>query len=211
MENRWADNKSKQGKFSSYSNSVKLVIQGIPFALISIGFTWFLFFVAFDLIFLDLSLFFGLIGGLLILFLIVIGFTNSILAEALWDIRPNRSVFGFIGQGLLFLVMASFFIPIFTLVIILLSFSLFLNAIAIIITVVLLGFIGGYLGMNIAAEFEPTESRKEELASVHDRHVSCPHCNAKFTLSPNETDVSGGITCSGCGTWFSIFDRSPSL
>jgi len=107
--------------------------------------------------------------------------------------------------------MTSFFYPIFLMVFIFLSFSLLLNVITLIISFTMLGFIGGYLGKNIAAEFEPTDAIKEELASVHDRHVSCPHCNSRFTVSPNETDESGGINCPGCGTWQSIFDRSPSL
>ncbi len=211
MEHRWGNNESKQGNFRSYSDLVKYLIHGIPFAVISLGFTWFLFFIGLDLIFFDLGLFFGLIGGLLILFLVIIGFSNSLLAEALWDIKPNRSILGFIGQGILLVVMISIFNPILLLVVILLSFSLFLNTINIIISVTLFGYIGGYLGKNIAAAFEPTVARKEELASVHDRHVSCPHCNAKLTVSPNETDESGGINCPGCGTWISIFDRSPAL
>ncbi|MDF1538123.1 MAG: TFIIB-type zinc ribbon-containing protein [Candidatus Thorarchaeota archaeon] len=211
MENHWDDNENKQSNFSSYGNSVKILIQGIPPAVLSVGVTWFLFFVGLDLFLLDPILFLGLIGGLLLLILIVFGFTNSLLAEALWNIKPNRSVLGFIGQGLLFILLIAMISPAFIIVFLFLAFSPLMNTIALILTTVLLSFIGGYLGKNIATEFEPTESRKEELRSVHDRHVSCPNCNNKFTVTPHETDESGGIICSGCGKWLSVFDRSPSL
>jgi len=43
MENRWGDNRSTQSNLSSYGDTVKLFIQGIPFAVFSIGFIWKLF------------------------------------------------------------------------------------------------------------------------------------------------------------------------
>jgi len=83
MEDRWGDNQSTQSNISSYSEPVKIFIQGIPFAAISIGFVVFLFLFGLDLLFLDFRLFFGLLVGSVIMFLVIVGYANSILAKDL--------------------------------------------------------------------------------------------------------------------------------
>jgi len=142
---------------------------------------------------------------------LLLGALNSIFAAALWDIRPRQTFASFAGQGLLLIMMSYIFNPIFLITLLTFSISLFDEILVYIIAFVILSFIGGYLGKNIAAEFEGENEKRVELASVHDRHVSCPHCGQSNFVGPRTVDEQRGTHCSTCNRWFSVFDRGPLL
>jgi DNA-directed RNA polymerase subunit RPC12/RpoP len=201
---------ASENAVSSLAAPIKYFIQGLPFAVLSAGFSLYLY-GTFGLLFSHFELFITYLLGPFLVFLFIVGLLNSMVAEFLWNIKPTQSITGFLGQGLLFTLMAAIIEPI--LFVLYLTF-LIRNVSSILITIlafVALTSVCGYLGKNIAAEFEPTSVGKEELASVFDRHVSCPTCNAKFTCSLQDADESGGVHCPQCGAWIGVFDRSPSF
>ncbi len=202
---------TSENVFSSLSAPIKYFIQGVPFALVSVGFFWYLFSTALGILFSDFELFISYLLGAFLVFLILVGLLNSLLARVLWNIESNRSITGFIGQGLLFTLMAAIVEPILLVLYFTLALAYASSILITIVAFVILAIVCGYLGKNIAAEFEPVSAGKEELASVFDRHVSCPTCNAKFTCSPQDADESGGVRCPQCGAWIGVFDRSPSF
>lgn len=202
---------ASENALSSLAAPIKYFIQGIPFAMISVGFSWYFLSTAFGLLFSDFELFISYLFGIGLVFLIVVGLLNSLVAEALWNIKSNRSITGFIGQGLLFILMAAIVEPLLLMLYFALAFTYASSILITGLAFVILAIVCGYLGKNIAAEFEPTSAGREELASVFDRHVSCPQCNAKFTCSPQEADESGGVHCPQCGTWIVVFDRDSTF
>ncbi len=197
--------------FKNQNEYVRYFIQGIPFALMSISFLWLLENLLLSLFFGDIASFFSIIFVLAIVLVVMLGALNSYLAAALWDIKPNQTCMSFAGQGLLLVLMAYIFDPFFLIILIIFSMTLLFDIVIYGAAFLILAFIGGYLGKNIAAEFEGESERMVELASVHDRHVTCPHCGAPTVIGPTTVDEQRGIHCSVCGRWFGVFDRGPVL
>jgi ribosomal protein L37AE/L43A len=71
-----------------------------------------------------------------------------------------------------------------------------------VILIVLIGLdsiASGYIGRHVAVEFEGAREGAEELASVRDRHVICPHCRQRFVRQTSKVDFDGMVSCPHCG------------
>lgn len=201
----------QQERFKHQSEIIKYFVQGLPFAIMSTGTLWLFDFILLNMFFVDFATLISTLFVMAIVLTLVLGATNSIIASALWDIKPRQTCTSFGGQGLLLVFMAYIVGPFF--VFLFLSFAvMFYYGIAI-YSIFFIGsaFVGGYLGKNVAAEFEGEYERVEELASVHDRHVTCPYCGAHTVQGASTVDDQGGIHCSACGQWFRVLDGGPAL
>jgi hypothetical protein len=211
LEEQWGNYYSEQDRFKHQSEIVRYFIQGLPFSLISMGFL-----VLFDLLFIFgfpfiFAEFLSTMIVLSIFIIVLLGALNSLLAAALWDIKPRQTCTSFAGQGALFAIMTYVFDPIFLIFILSISVTFYSDLVFYATAFVILSFVGGYLGKHIAAEFEGEYEKTDELASVHDRFVTCPHCGQHSVTGPAGVDDQKGTLCSSCGRWFGVFDRGPGL
>lgn len=191
---------------------VRYFIQGIPFALITISLVWLLDNILLSIFFMDISSLLSTMFVLAIAFIVLLGAMNSFLAAALWDEKPNHTFTSFAGQGLLLVFMAYMFNPFLLIFLFSMTVTILNDIILYVTTFLVLAIIGGYFGKHIAAEFQgESEKTKIELASVHDRHVACPHCGVSVVVGPTSVDDQRGITCSACGKWFGVFDRGAVI
>jgi hypothetical protein len=173
---------------------------GLVFSLIMLGFPFFM-----EAIFLG-AIYGGslnvLLGGLVLVFIMLlfgVGFFNSHLARYFWDLKPKRTLTSWLGQGILVLLMLPLFGYVYYMIIVLLwgfasppailsaAVLFFLDAIA-----------SGYIGRHVAAEFEEQREGVEELASVADRHILCPHCGSLFMCRSSMIGPNGNATCPHC-------------
>jgi hypothetical protein len=211
LEEQWGNYNNGQDRFKQQSEIVRYFIQGLPFALLSIGFIGMLdivFFITFPSNFADI------ISAMIVLSIFVVilmGALNSVLAAALWDIRPRQTCTSFAGQGALFAIMTYLFDPFFLLFLLPISMTVYSDIVFYMVAFLILSLVGGYFGKHIAAEFEGEYEKTEELASVHDRFVTCPHCGQHSVTGPTGVDDQKGTLCSSCGRWFGVFDRGPGL
>jgi hypothetical protein len=212
MEDKWVSYPEYGDTFKHQSEIVRYFVQGIPFAAISIGVlllfqSWFESFGYFS----SFSNFVSLMLIVAILLTVVLGALNSFLAAALWDIRPRQTCTSFAGQGLMFVFFSYVAGPLFLVFIFSFVITLVYGIAVYVVFFIVLAFIGGYLGKNIAAEFEGVEERVEELASVHDRHITCPYCGAHTVQGASTVDGQRGTHCSACGEWFGVLDKGLDL
>lgn len=191
---------------------VRYLIQGIPFALVTISLLWLLDNILLSLFFMDFASLLSTMFVLAIMLIVLLGALNSLLAAALWDQKPNQTCISFAGQGLLLVFMAYMFNPFLLIFLFSMTMTILNDIMLYGTTFLVLAFIGGYLGKHIAAEFESeSEETKMELASVHDRHVACPHCGVSVVVGPTSVDEQRGTSCSACGKWFEVFDRGAVI
>lgn len=190
-------NKPEDGPLA---NLWKYFVHGLVFALIMLGFPFFM-----DVIFLG-AIYGGsssaLLGGLVLVFIMLlfgVGFFNSHLARYLWDLNPKRTLTSWLGQGILVLLM----LPLFGFayfMIIMLTWG-FASPPAILSAVVLFflnAIVSGYIGKHVAAEFEDQREGEEELASVADRHIPCPHCGSLFMCRISMIGPNREAICPHC-------------
>jgi ABC-type multidrug transport system fused ATPase/permease subunit len=200
------------GNESRFQNEyIRYLIQGIPFAFVTVSVLWLLDNVLLSIFFINLVNILSTMFVLAIMLIVLLGALNSYLAAALWDMKPNQTCTSFAGQGLLLVFMAYIFNPFLLIFLFSMSVTILDDIILYGITFLILAFIGGYLGKHIAAEFVGESERNMELASVHDRHVSCPHCGVSVVVGPTSVDEQRGTTCSACGRWFGVFDRGAVI
>ena len=189
--------KSEDG---TLTNLWKYFAHGLVFSLIMLGFPFFM-----DVIFLE-AIFGGslnvLLGGLVLVFIMLlfgVGFFNSHLASYFWGLSPKRTLTSWLGQGILVLLM----LPLFGFVyfmIIMFSWG-FASPPAILSAAVLFvldAIASGYIGRHVAAEFEEQREGVEELASVADRHIPCPHCGTLFMCRSSMIGPNRNATCPHC-------------
>lgn len=190
---------------------VRYLIQGIPFALVTISLLWLLDNVLLSIFFLDFASLLSTMFVISIMLIVMLGAVNSFIAAALWEIEPKQTCTSFAGQGLLLVFMAYFFYPVFLIFVLSYSMTILNDVVLYGVAFLILAVIGGYFGKHIAAEFQGESEKKMELASVHDRHVACPHCGVSVVVGPTSVDEQRGTTCSACGRWFRVFDRGAVI
>lgn len=199
----------QQPKQSQYDNEslgntiIKYILHGIAFAI---------FFPAFYIA-LDFLLLSGMTGafvtnalavlGLIALFMpLLFGYLNGELARHFWGLNPNKSVTTWYGQGFLIFMMLPVFGSFYYYVIFFVTLgtmSGFADFILLLVVLVILdAFASGYIGRYVAAEFEGAREGAEELASVSDRHIVCPHCGSRFMLQKSNMDFDGLVSCPHC-------------
>jgi len=201
------DQKPSRSQYDSEileNNIVKYFVHGIAFALFFPAF-----YIIFDILFLtgftgvDVSSALAILGLIALFIPLLFGYLNGELARRLWGLNPNKSITTWYGQGLLIFFMLPvfgalyyyliFFVTIF-------AMSRIADFIIFLIILVLLDAIAsGYIGKYVAAEFEGAREGAEELASVSDRHIICPHCNSPFVRQRSNMDYDGLISCPHCG------------
>lgn len=211
MEDRWVSYDNYGNRFKDQNTVLRYFLQGLPFAIMSIGLLWLfenLFWAMFLTNFADVL---SIMIMMAIAFIVLMGALNSIFAAALWDIRPKQTCLSFAGQGMLLVFMSYIFDPFFVILFLAYVSTLLYGFLIYAGLFILLAFIGGYLGKNIANEFEREHEKVEQLASVHDRQVTCPHCGHSMMVGPSRVDDQRGITCTSCGQWFGVYDRGPTL
>jgi len=211
MEVNWVSSNDSGNRFKNQSEFIRYLIQGIPFALVSISLIWLLENLLLSIFFTDLASLFSVMFVLAIVLVVMLGALNSFFAAALWDIKPKQTCTSFAGQGLLLVFMAYIFNPFFLIFLITFSMTVLYDLVVYVAVFLFLAFIGGYLGKNIAMEFEGENENTVVLASVHDRHVACPHCGEPTVIGPRGVDEQRGTHCSACKRWFGVFDRGPVL
>jgi hypothetical protein len=189
--------KSEDG---TLANLWKYFVHGLVFALIMLEFPFFM----------DVVLrgaFYGgslnaLLGGLIIVFIMLLfgfGFFNSHLARYLWDVNPKMTLTSWLGQGLLVLIMLPLFGFIYYMIIVLLwGFGSPPAILSAVVLFFLDAIASGYIGRHVAAEFEEQREGVEELASVADRHIPCPHCGSLFMCRSSMVGPNGDVICPHC-------------
>ena len=189
--------KSENG---TLANLWKYFAHGLVVALIMLGFPFFM-----DMVLLG-AIYGGslsaLLGGLVLVFIMLlfgVGFFNSHLARYLWNLNPKRTLTSWLGQGILVLLMLPLFGSIYYMIIMLLWG--FASPPAILSAVVLFfldAIASGYIGRHVAAEFEEQREGVEELASVADRHIPCPHCGSLFMCRSSMIGPNREVICPHC-------------
>ncbi|MFO7837576.1 MAG: hypothetical protein R6V83_13115 [Candidatus Thorarchaeota archaeon] len=193
------------------SNIIKYFLHGIPLAFVSLIFMYIL---RFSLAAASYDVILEVIGLLLIIggtYLVIIGGVNSIATNMLWKIRIKASILSFLGQGCLFTIILFFVNPFLYIIIFTFAATLILEVVLLSFTFVILALVLGYIGRNVASEFVGDRYESDELASVHDRQVVCPHCGAQQLVGPSKIDASGGTRCPKCGDWFQVRNSGPSI
>jgi len=211
LEDRWVSYDNYGNRFKDQNILLKYFIQGVPFAIMSIGLLWLFENFLWGFFFTDIANILTIMIVMAIAFILLMGTLNSVFAAALWDIRPRQDCLSFAGQGILLVFMSYIFDPFFTIVLLTYSLTFFYGFVVYGALFLVLALIGGYLGKYIAAEFEGELEGTEQLASVHDRQINCPHCGAPVVVGPTSVDDQRGINCPNCGAWFAVFDRGPVL
>lgn len=211
MEDRWVSYDNYGNRFKDQNTVFRYFLQGIPFAIMSIGLLWLFENLFWAMLFTNFTDVLSIMIVVAIAFVVLMGALNSIFAAALWDIRPKQTCLSFAGQGLLLVFMSYVFDPFFVILFLTYVSTLFYGFLIYAGLFIFLAFIGGYLGKNIANEFEREHEKVEQLASVHDRQINCPHCGHSMMVGPSRVDDQRGITCTSCGQWFDVYDRGPTL
>ena len=197
LELGFGQDKSEDG---TLANLWKYFVHGLAFALIMLGFPFFM-----DVVLLG-SIYGGslnaLLGGLIIVFIMLLfgfGFFNSHLARYLWDVNPKMTLTSWLGQGLLVLLMLPLFGFIYYMIIVLLwGFGSPPAVLSAVVLFFLDAIASGYIGRHVAAEFEEQREGVEELASVADRHIPCPHCGSLFMCRSSMVGPNGEAICPHC-------------
>ena len=188
--------KSEDG---ALTNLWKYFIHGLVFALIMLGFPFFMGVVLLGAISSgSLSV---LLGGLIIGFIMLlfgIGFFNSHLARYLWDLNPKRTLTSWLGQGILVLLMIPLFGYIYMMTIFPWAFGSLPAVLSTVVLFLLDAIVSGYIGKHVAAEFEDQREGEEELASVADRHIPCPHCGSLFMCRSSMIGTNREAICPHC-------------
>ncbi len=201
------DQKPRQSPYEGEilgNNIVKYFVHGILFAIFLPAFN-----IAIDFLFLTgftgVDIYSALtVLGLIAIFLpLLFGYLNGEFARRLWGLNPRQAVTTWYGQGLLIFFMLPLFgsfyyyLILFVTLFAMIGFS---ELIVILIVLILLDAIAsGYIGRHVAAEFEGAREGSEELASVSDRHIVCPHCKLRFMRQKSNADFNGLISCPHCG------------
>ncbi|MHA1484807.1 MAG: hypothetical protein ACTSPR_05780, partial [Candidatus Thorarchaeota archaeon] len=141
------------------------------------------------------------LGGLALIVIILlfgVGFFNGQMARHLWDLNPKSTLTSWLGQGFLILMM----IPLFGYIYMMTMFPWVLGSLPAALSAVVLFFldaiVSGYIGKHVAAEFEDQREGEEELASVADRHIPCPHCGSLFMCRRSMIGSNGETICPHC-------------
>ena len=181
------------------TNLWKYFAHGLVFALIMLGFPFFMDVVLLGVIYGgSLS---AALGGLVLVFIMLlfgVGFFNSQLARYIWDLNPKRALTSWVGQGFLVLIMLPLFGFIYTMAIFPWVFDSPLAVLSVVVLFFLDAVASGYIGKHVAAEFEEQREGVEELASVADRHIPCPHCGALFLCRKSMIGPNGEAICPHC-------------
>ncbi len=182
------------------TNLWKYFAHGLAFAVIMLGFPFFLDVIYLGMVYDGSSSAF--LGGMVLVFIMLlfgVGFFNSHLARYIWDLNPKRTLTSWLGQGFMVLLMLPLFG--FTYFMIIMLTWGFASPPAILSAVVLFfldAIASGYIGKHVAAEFEEQREGLEELASVADRHIPCPHCGSLFMCRSSMIGPNGNATCPHC-------------
>ncbi len=181
------------------ANLWKYFVHGLVFALIKLGFPFAMNVVLLRAIY-DGSLS-VVLGGLVLVFIMLlfgVGFFNGHMACYLWDLNPKRTLTSWLGQGFLVLLM----LPLFGYIYMMVMFPWVLGSPLAVLSAIVLFFldatVSGYIGKHIAAEFEEQREGEEELASVVDRHIPCPHCGSLFMCRNSMIGPNREATCPHC-------------
>lgn len=182
---------------------IKYFMHGLAFALFFPAF-----YIAVDFLFLSgmtggyVTSALGVLGLIALLMPLLFGFLNGELARHFWGLNPNKSVTTWYGQGFLIFMMLPLFGSFYYYVIFfatLGAMSGIADFIILLVVLVLLDAIAsGYIGRYVAAEFEGAREGAEELASVSDRHIVCPHCGSRFMRQKSNMDFDGLVSCPHC-------------
>lgn len=208
---RWGIGQTSVQENRNAKNLTRYFIHGIPFAILSLLVVYLL---DFFLLMMLMSNFTEMLTLLLVVtigYLVTIGGVNTFVTELVWKTRVRRSITSLLGQGILFTFIQFLIIPVLDLVIIAFAATMLLGLGSFVVAFFILALAGGYIGRNVAVEFAEESRESEELASIHDRHVTCPHCGAQSVAGPSRLDTSGGITCPQCGRWFQVTDTGLSI
>ena len=181
------------------ANLWKYFVHGLVFALIMLGFPFIVNVIILGAIYGgSLS---AVLGGLALVFIMLlfgVGFFNGQMARHLWDLNPKRTLTSWLGQGFLVLMM----IPLFGYIYMMTMFPWILGSLPAVLSTVVLFFlnaiVSGYIGKHVAAEFEEQREGEEELASVADRHIPCPHCGSLFMCKSSMVGPNGDVICPHC-------------
>lgn len=211
MNERWRIEQTSLHENRSGDNLVRYFIHGIPFAIQSFLFVYLLGFVLMMMVTSNLTEMLILLLVMTIGYLITIGGVNTFVTELVWKTRVRKSITSLLGQGVLFTFMQFLIIPVLDLVIIAFAATMLFGIGSFVVAFFILALAGGYIGRNVAVEFADEPGESEELASIHDRHVTCPHCGAQSVVGPSQLDTSGGINCPQCGQWFQVADTGLSI
>ena len=200
--NSW-DQKSKQSQYdtTTLGNSiVKFFVHGIAFALFLPVF-YFLFesLLSAGLAGYDISVALALFGLFALSLPLFFGYLNGEIARHLWGLNPKKAVTTWYGQGLLIFFMLPLFGSFYYYFAFFSVAGLFGFIVVLITLTMLNAFASGYIGRYVAAEFEGAREGAEELASVSDRHIICPHCRSRFTHQIAKMDLDGFVSCPHCG------------
>ena len=181
-------------------NLWKYFAHGLVFALIWLGFPFILAAVLIGMSY--GGVFQAATGGAVLFFimaLVVVGLFNSQLARYLWDLNPKRTLRSWLGQGfLVFIRLSSFGLLCYMII----SFLLVFGSPAAVLSAVVLFYLdaiaSGYICRHVAAEFEEQREGDEELASVADHNMPCPHCGSLFMCRRSMIDPNGEVICPHC-------------
>ena len=201
------DQKPRQSQYESEileNNIVKYFVHGILFALFLPAFSILLEFMILSSVTIDVFTNILLIFGFLILLLpLFFGYLNGELARRLWGLNPRQAVTTWYGQGLLIFFMLPLFGGFYYFIIIFAAVSMIAGNPSIILFLIILilldAIASGYIGRYVAAEFEGAREGAEELASISDRHIICPHCKLRFMRQRDKMDFDGLVSCPHCG------------
>ncbi|NWF94544.1 MAG: hypothetical protein HXY34_00205 [Candidatus Thorarchaeota archaeon] len=130
---------------------------------------------------------------------------NNILCRRIWGIRPKATCLSLLGQGIAIVLILP--TPVILIVVLMYEltpiapFLLYAPAISVLLV---LSVLVGHVAKNSAEEFEDEYEGVQELASIKDRHVSCPYCgcsalvrNDRPTVCPKCGQTIGGPTGAG--------------
>lgn len=181
-------------------NLWKYFAHGLVFALIWLGFPFVLAAVLMGMSY--GGVFQAATGGAVLFFvmaLVVVGLFNSQLARYLWDLNPKRTLRSWLGQGfLVFIRLSSFGLLCYMII----SFLLVFGSPAAVLSAVVLFYLdaiaSGYICRHVAAEFEEQREGDEELASVADHNMLCPHCGSLFMCRSSMIGPNREATCPHC-------------
>ncbi len=201
------DQKPRQSQYEGEileNNIVKYFVHGILFAIFLPAFSILIDFMILSSVTVDMFTNFLLIFGFLILLLpLFFGFLNGELARRLWGLNPKQAVTTWYGQGLLIFFILPLFGGFYYFIILFAAISMIAGNSSIILFLIILilldAIVSGYVGRYVAAEFEGAREGTEELASVSDRHIICPHCKLRFMRQRDNMDFDGLVSCPHCG------------
>jgi hypothetical protein len=127
------------------------------------------------------------------------GYLNGEIARRLWGLNPKKAVTTWYGQGFLIFFMLPLFGSFYYYFVLFAMVGLSGFIVVSITLIILNALASGYIGRYVAAEFEGAREGTEELASVSDRHIICPHCRSRFTHQIAKMDLDGFVSCPHCG------------